>query len=200
MFRVLLSNCFRAWCWWTWCWLRPGECFGAPIGGVQQPVVTTFQNSSKEVPVVTHHKATDNDEQTIYSKITPTRAFLSVWGPKSNFVQSSGSSTFATDISRNPVRILLADSTPAAALLRRPNTGGGETTVQADGCRAEVLPWKTREVESNTLTLSHLHPATNYMVRAGHPALSVAHDVLFFFISNLPMDGRSGMRRCGPER
>eukprot|EP00752_Nemacystus_decipiens_P005219 g4738.t1 len=65
-------------------------------------------------------------------------------------------------------------STPGAAaeLLRRPNTGGGETTVDADGCRAEVLPWKIREVESNTLTLKHLHPATNYMVRVSARTLA----------------------------
>lgn len=53
----------------------------------------------------------------------------------------------------------------SAVLLRRPNTGGGETTVNADGCRAEVLPWKTLEVESNSIRLKHLHPATNYVVR-----------------------------------
>ena len=72
--------------------------------------------------------------------------------------------------SHHALCLFLIDSTPgaeAATLLRRPNTGGGETAVDADGCRAEVLPWKTREVQSNTLTLKHLHPATNYMVRVG---------------------------------
>lgn len=71
-----------------------------------------------------------------------------------------------------PSCLFLVNSTPgaeAAVLLRRPNTGGGETTVDADGCRAEALPWKTREVESNTLTVKHLHPATNYMVSVGYP-------------------------------
>lgn len=47
----------------------------------------------------------------------------------------------------------------------RPSTRGGETDVDADGCLAHSLPWETREVESNTLTLKRLLPATNYMVR-----------------------------------
>ncbi|CAM9168361.1 unnamed protein product [Ectocarpus fasciculatus] len=56
--------------------------------------------------------------------------------------------------------------TASASSLRRPNTGGGETTAD------EALPWKSHEVETFPLRLKHLHPATNYMVRVSARTLA----------------------------
>lgn len=55
-------------------------------------------------------------------------------------------------------------SAVGAALRRRPNTGGGETAVDAQG-HADPPPWKSREVENYPMKLTGLHPAMNYMVR-----------------------------------
>ncbi|CAM9236775.1 unnamed protein product [Scytosiphon promiscuus] len=60
----------------------------------------------------------------------------------------------------------------AASQSRRPNTRGGETTVDADGCCAEAIPWKAREVDKFPLELKHLHPATNYVVRVSAKSLA----------------------------
>ncbi|CAM9448001.1 unnamed protein product [Ectocarpus sp. 12 AP-2014] len=54
----------------------------------------------------------------------------------------------------------------SASSLRRPNTGGGETTAD------EALPWKRREVETVPLRLKHLYPATNYIVRVSARTLA----------------------------
>lgn len=67
-----------------------------------------------------------------------------------------------------PLLLSISGVLHAEGLLnQRPNTRGGETNVDADGCPAQALPWETREVESNVLKLKRLHPATNYMVKRG---------------------------------
>ncbi|CAM9573263.1 unnamed protein product [Pylaiella littoralis] len=86
--------------------------------------------------------------------------------------ETAGESTNMHDM-RAPLLLSISGALRAEGLLnQRPNTRGGETNVDADGCPAQALPWETREVESNVLKLKRLHPATNYMVRVSARTLA----------------------------
>ena len=130
--------------------------------------------------MIKRHKTAENegqaDQNDAYSRknVEPKTNSINLAGLPSNRQPSVGHDHAGRKRHHAPC-LFFMDSTPGAAasgLPRRPNTGGGETTVDADGCRTEVLPWKTREVESNTLMLKHLHPATNYMVSVGRSTFS----------------------------